>query len=142
MLYDPHDLYNRRRFISDPSITRGTGDPGSYEGHQNFYRELQKKLQERIEDFKKDCDEDNDPWGYGMEIGWDIAQEYSVTPVPEKPLPKDPNRLLEIVEGLGAFVKDGVLWVDENVAPAVLTTLELIALLLSIPLRFFTERAV
>ena len=79
---------------------------------------------------------------FGMERGWDLAQEYSVKPVPKKPLPKEPNRLLEIAEELGAFVEDGVLWVEENVAPAVLTTLELIALLLSVPLRFFTERAV
>lgn len=134
MLRDPHNLYHRRRYISDPPISGGTGDPGSWEGHQQKYNERQNMLRDRLDRFSRDCDDDNDPWGYNMQESYDLALEYVDKPAPQEPLPKDRNTLLQRALSLGAEFRDGALWVAEGVGKTALTLLKVIAAILSIPL--------
>jgi hypothetical protein len=135
MLRDPHDLYNRRRNISDPPITRGTGDPGSWEGHQMKYREKQNLLREKLQNFEDDCDIDGDPWGYGFQDEYDLALEFVAQPAPEKPLSKDRNELIQQALELGAKIGDGVMYVAEGLTIVVLIALQAIALILGLEMQ-------
>jgi hypothetical protein len=145
---DDQDLYNRRREITDPPVgripplsgrrTTVTGDPGSWKGHIRKYQEVQDRLNELIEKFQKndDCDDDNDPFNFNLQTGYDDALEYSVKKPPEQPDIRNKSNLLARAIELGAQVIDGVLWVGSGVAGVVLIALEAIARLLGLDLRF------
>ena len=147
--FDDQDLYNRRRYISDPPVQRivplsgrrttATGDPGSWEGHEVQYDKVKKELNKLLKDMKElgNCDDD-DPDGYGgpkMQEAYDQALEYSQKEPPEQPDRRNQSSLLARANELGAQVRDGVLWVGAGVAGAVLFTLEVIAKRLGLALR-------
>ena len=141
---DDQELYHRRREISDPPVPRipplsgrrttVTGDPGSWEGHIVQYDKVKDRLNELIEQFKDNCD-DNDPWGYGMEEEYIEAEQYSRQEPPKEPDIRKRSILLAQANELGAQVIDGVLWVGAGVAGVVLIALEVIARLLGLELR-------
>ena len=146
---DDQDLYNRRRSMNAPPVqritplsdrkTQVTGDPGSWDGHINKYENVQKELNKKLEEFhkNKDCSDD-DPWGYRMQEGYDQALEYSQKEPPAQPDRRNKSSLLARVIELGGQVIDGVLWVGVGVAGFALLTLEVIARLLGLQLRFKT----
>jgi hypothetical protein len=145
---DDQDLYNRRREITDPPVSRipplsgrrttVTGDPGSWEGHKAKYIKDQERLQKLIQEFQDndDCDDDNDPFNFSLENEYIEAVEYSQKAPPEKPDIRNKSNLLARAIELGAEVIDGVLWVGAGVGGAVLIGLEIIARFLGLDLRF------
>lgn len=147
---DDQDLFNRRRQISAPPVSRipplsgrrttVTGDPGSWDGHLQQYDKVQKELKKLLKDIEEmdNCD-DNDPYGYGgntMQDAYDQAVEYSQKQPPEEPDIRNRSSLLARANELGAQVRDGALWVGAGVAGFVLLALEVIARLLGLDLRF------
>ena len=145
---DDQDLYNRRREMTDPPVSRipplsgrrttVTSDPGSWDGHIDKYRKEQKRLQKLIEEFQDndDCDNDNDPFNYNQEKEYIEAQHYSQQPPPEQPDRRNPSSLLARAIELGAEVIDGVLWVGATVGGGILIALQKIAGWLGLELRF------
>ncbi|MEG4226758.1 hypothetical protein QUA35_12155 [Microcoleus sp. N9_B2] len=144
---DDQDLYNRRREMTDPPVSRipplsgrrttVTGDPGSWEGHKAKYIKDQERLQKLIQEFQDndDCDDDNDPFNFSLEKEYIEAVEYSEKAPPEKPDIRNKSNLLARAIELGAEVIDGVLWVGAGVGGAVLIGLEIIARFLGLDLR-------
>ena len=144
---DDQNLYNRRRRITDPPVLRilpvsgrrttVTGDPGSWEGHIYQYDQVKARLKELLEQFKNDDDcDDRDVDYYNMLKGFAQAEEYSEKEPPEQPDIRKQSSLLARANELGAQVRDGALWVGAGVAGVALITLEVIARLLGLELRF------
>ncbi|MCC3409963.1 MAG: hypothetical protein JGK17_31400 [Microcoleus sp. PH2017_10_PVI_O_A] len=144
---DDQDLYHRRREISNPPVPRivplsgsrttVTGDPGSWDGHIYQYDKVKARLKELLEQFKNDDDcDDRDVDYYNMLKGFAQAEEYSEKEPPKQPDIKNKSSLLAWANELGAQVRDGALWVGAGVAGVALITLEVIARLLGLELRF------
>ncbi len=110
MLADRHNLFHLRRYESDRRLP-GDPDPGSWEGHQNFYDKQRKKLASKLDQFIKNrnCDDDNDPDGYGVRASYDLALEYVDKEPPKQPLPKQQFTLPDWAVKAGARIVDGVL---------------------------------
>ena len=97
-------------------------------------------MNQLLKDIKEldNCD-DNDPYGYGgntMQDAYDQAVEYSQKQPPKEPDIRNRSSLLARANELGAQVRDGALWVGAGVAGFVLLSLEVIARLLGLDLRF------
>ena len=128
MRKDFHNLYVLRNKMSDPKLP-GNPDPGSWEGHQEYYDKRRKELQKKIEEFQDDpnCDDD-DPHGYGGSTWEDLfnqALEYSVKVPPKKPDPK-PFMLPDWAKEAGVKFVDGILFIPKAIGIILLVLLMLL----------------
>jgi len=115
MLADQHNLYYLRHLNSDPPLPNPGA--GSWEGHQSFYNKKRNELAKKLDEFIKNsnCDDDNDPDGYGARAGYDLALEYVDKEPPKQPLPKQQFTLPDWAIKAGAVIIDGVLLIPRVV---------------------------
>jgi hypothetical protein len=105
------------------------------------YEQVRKELRKALNKFIKDknCDDDNDPDGYGAREGYDFAWEYVDSEAPEQPRDKKPGEeppwAISWIEELGGTIKDGAIVAGKGASEATLVVLAFIASFLSMTLR-------
>jgi hypothetical protein len=134
MLSDQHGLYIAMKTQQEYKLPKSVG---TWEGHQEKYRRVQKELQEKFDKFKDNCDDDNDPHGYGFSESYALAEEYVSKAPPEHPsnvsLNTAPNWVTETIQNLGGQIVDGVIIIGKGIGEAAVFLLILFAKILSAP---------
>jgi hypothetical protein len=148
LLIDRYDLYHRRYSETDPviTVTDSSGqsfNPGSYQGHQKKYKEIQELLEKALEDFDTSGCNEGDAEYYdeqvsGLYRGYLIARQYVEEPAPKHP---DPDRqqhftLPQWAVDAGVRFVNGVLEIPADIAAFVFALLMTLVELFSLPWRY------
>jgi hypothetical protein len=136
MLSDQHGLYIAMKSQQEYKLPKSVGTWG---GHITKYENVQKELRKKLEQFRKDknCDDDNDPHGYGFSDSYALAEEYAEKAPPDHPsnvsLNTAPNWVTETIQNLGGQIVNGVIIIGKGIGEAAVFLIILFAKILSAP---------